>query len=102
MRAKNETKNQTDRCGQSKLDLQKLVDEIREKLKYGVELPDGNVVAVNLSVYHFTYAKMHDNKVEVIYATGCVSVHVNATIANGNVEINDVSLYNLCGDTYGV
>jgi hypothetical protein len=84
------------------LDLRELADKIREKLRQGVELSNRDVVAVNLSIYHFAYTKVSGNTVEVIYATGCVSVHVNALIAEGDVEIKDVNLYNLCNDSYGV
>ena len=97
-----ENKTQTQPCDQNKLDLRELADKIREKLRLGVELSDGSVASVNLSVYHFTYTKVHKNKVEVIYVTGCVSVHVDAVIADRDVEIGNVSLYNLCSDTYGV
>jgi hypothetical protein len=96
------TKTQTQQCGQNRLDLRELADKIREKLRLGVELSDGSTVSVNLSVYHFTYTKVRENVVEVIYATGCVSVHVDALIADGDVEIKNVNLYNLCSDSYGV
>ena len=96
------TKTQTQQCEQNRLHLRELADKIREKLRQGVELSNRDVVAVNLSVYHFTYSKVSGNAVQVIYATGCISVHVNALIANGDVEIKDENLYNLCSDSYGV
>ncbi|MFZ8810745.1 MAG: hypothetical protein ACO2PN_21880 [Pyrobaculum sp.] len=78
------------------------MDKVREKLRLGVELADGSVVAVNLSVYHFSYAKVYGNKAEVVYVTGCADVHVDAVINGRDVEIGDVRLYNLCSDKYGV
>jgi hypothetical protein len=42
------TKTQIQQCGQNRLDLRELADKIREKLRQGVELPNRNVVAVNL------------------------------------------------------
>jgi len=95
-------KNQNQQCGQNVPDLQKIADEIRVKLRQGVELSNGNVVAVNLSVIHTTYVKLRQNDVEVVYTTGCVSVHVDATVVATDVEIREVSLHNLCSDTYGV
>jgi hypothetical protein len=97
-----ETKTQTQQCEQKRLDLRELANKIYEKLRQGVELSNRDMVAVNLSVYHFTYTKVSGNMVEVIYATGCVSVHVDALVADGDVEIKDVNLYNLCSDSYGV
>jgi len=102
MGTKTETKTQTQQCEQPRLDLRELIDKVREKLRLGVELPDGSVVSVNLSVYHFSYAKVYGNKAEVVYVTGCVGVHVDAVINDKDVEIGDVRLYNLCNDKYGV
>jgi hypothetical protein len=98
MGTKTETKTQTQHCKH----LRELIDEVREKLRSGVELSDGSVVSVNLSVYHFSYAKVYGNKAEVVYVTGCVSVHVDVVISSKDVEIEDVRLYNLCNDKYGV
>ncbi len=97
-----ETKTQTQGCEQSWLDLQKIADEVRVKLRQGVRLPNGNMVAVNVSVNHVTYVEVHECDAKVIYATGCVSVHANVTICGGCVEIKDVSVNNLCSDKYGV
>jgi hypothetical protein len=97
-----ETKTQTQQCGQKQLDLRELVDKVREKLRLGVRLYDGSVVYVNYSVYHFTYAKVRNNKAEVKYVAGCVSTHVDAVINDKDVEIVDVRLYNLCNNNYGV
>ena len=97
-----EPKTQTQVCGQIQLDLRELVDKVREKLKSGVRLPDGSVVHVNYSVYHFTYAKVHGNKAEVVYVAGCVSTHVDIVINGIDIEIVDIRLYNLCNNGHGV
>jgi len=96
----NRTSNQ--QCEQNVPDLQKIADEIRVKLRRGVELSNGNVVAVNLSATHATYVKLRQNDVEVVYTAGCVSVHVDAVVVATDVEIRNVSLHNLCSDTYGI
>jgi hypothetical protein len=97
-----ETKTQTQACGQPQLDLRELVDKVREKLRSGVRLSDGSVTYVNYSVNHFTYAKAHGNKVEIIYVAGCVGTHVDVTINGVDIEISDIRLYNLCNSNYGV
>ena len=102
MSNKNQNKTQTQPCKQNVPDLQKIADEVRVKLRQGVELSNGNMVSVNLSVYHLTYVKLNRNDVEVVYTVGCVSVHVTCTVGDEGVEIRDVSLHNLCSDTYGV
>jgi hypothetical protein len=97
-----ETKTQTQQCGQNQIDLRELADKIREKLRSGVKLLDGSVVYVNPSVYHFTYVKTYGSRAEVVYVMGCISTHVDATVNGVDVEINNVRLYNLCNDKYGV
>jgi hypothetical protein len=97
-----ESKTQTQPCDQGWIDLQKIADEVRVKLRQGVRLSSGDVVAVNLSVNHLTYVKARDCGVEVIYATGCVSVHVDVAVDGGCIKIRDVRVHNLCNDKYGV
>jgi hypothetical protein len=65
-------------------------------------LLDGSVVYVNPSVYHFTYVKAYGNRAEIVYVTGCISTHVDAVINGVDVAINNVRLYNLCNNDYGV
>jgi hypothetical protein len=102
MESKTQTQQHNQQCKENRLDLLKIVDEIRVKLRQGVELPNGNVVATNISTYHFTHVKARQNEIETIYVTGCVSVHVDVAVNNGDVEIKDVRLYNLCNETHGV
>jgi hypothetical protein len=97
-----ENKTQIQQCEQSWLDLQKIADEVRVKLRQGVKLSNGDMVAVNMSVSHFTYVEVRECDAKVIYATGCVSVRVNVAICGGCVEIRDVDVNNLCSDKYGV
>jgi ABC-type molybdate transport system substrate-binding protein len=93
-----ETKTQVQQCEQ----IQKIAEEVLTKLRQGVKLPNGNTVAVNISVNHVTYVEMRECDVRVIYVTGCVGVHVDAAICGGCVEIKDVNVNNLCSDKYGV
>ena len=97
-----ETKTQTQQCGQNQIDLRELADKIREKLRSGVKLYDGSVVYVNPSVYHFTYVKVRENKVEVMYVTGCIGTHVDAILNGVDVEIGNIRLYNLCSNDHVV
>jgi hypothetical protein len=96
------TKTQSHQCEQKQLDLRKLIDDVREKLRSGVELSDGSTVVVNPSIYHFSYAKLHGDRAKVVYVTGYVSMHIDVAISDGDVKISDVRLYNLCSDNYGV
>jgi hypothetical protein len=102
MESKTQTQIQTQPCEQGWIDLQKLADEVRVKLRQGVRLSSGEVVAVNLSVNHLTYVKARDCGAEVKYAIGCVSVHVDVVADGGCVKIKDVRVNNLCSDRYGV
>jgi phosphatidylserine decarboxylase len=97
-----ETKTQTQQCRQNQIDLRELTDKIREKLRSGVKLPDGSVVYLNPSVYHFTYAKVYGNRAEVVYVAGCVSTHVDVAVNGVDIEISNIRLYNLCNSDYGV
>jgi 2-phosphoglycerate kinase len=97
-----ETKTQTQQCGQNQIDLRELTDKIREKLRSGVKLSDGSTVHISPSMYHFTYAKIRENRAEVVYVTGCVSTHVDVVINGADIEISNVRLHNLCNSDYGV